>query len=228
MRPTVLLFDIDGTLITTGGAGRRAIERAFAKTYGREDAFRGLNFGGMTDRAIVRHGLTAIGKPADDAAIDALLAEYVATLAEEVAKASDYRVHAGMHEALDATCGRAGFAVGLGTGNIRAGAKVKLERVGIHERFTFGGFGCDHEDRTELIRRGAERGAGLLKAPLAECRVVIIGDTPKDISAAKGIGAESVAVATGGFKADDLAACNPTLTVPDLAAPGALAHLLGG
>ena len=227
MRPTVLLFDIDGTLITTGGAGKRAIERAFEKMHARDDAFRGLNFGGMTDRAIVRHGLTAIGKDAGDEHIDALLAEYVATLAEEVAKASDYPVHAGMHEALDATVGRKGFAVGLGTGNIRAGAKVKLDRVGIHDRFSFGGFGCDHEDRTELIRRGAQRGAQELGAPLAACRVIVIGDTPKDISAAKGIGAESVAVATGSFKADALAECKPTLTVASLAAPGALAHLLG-
>ena len=227
MRPTVLLFDIDGTLLSSGGAGRRAIERAFGERYGRTDAFAKLSFAGMTDRAIARAGLTEIGHSSDEREIDEALDHYVRVLEEEVARADRYKIHAGMLEALDAAFARANTAVGLGTGNIRRGATVKLARVSLHERFAFGGFGCDHEDRAELIRVGAQRGAGALGVPLAECRVVVIGDTPKDVAAAQAIGAESIAVATGTYKVEQLMPTGATWVFPDLAAPGAQAALLG-
>src|SRR6185312_16357516 len=157
MRPTILLFDIDGTLLDTGGAGRRSMERAFADRHARRDACAGISFGGMTDRAIARAGLAAIGVEPTPAAIDDLIAAYLAVLAEELA-ASSAVVHAGIEPALDAAAA-AGAAVGLGTGNVRAGARLKLARVGLHERFAFGGFGCDDEARDALLRVGAERGA---------------------------------------------------------------------
>jgi phosphoglycolate phosphatase-like HAD superfamily hydrolase len=226
MRPTVLLFDIDGTLITTGGAGRRAIERAFEAHTGRRDACSSFSFAGMTDRAIVRAGLRAIDHHADEAGIDALLDGYLAVLADEVARATDFYVHAGVEEALAAAHARPRTAVGLGTGNIREGARVKLSRVGIYHRFGFGGFGSDHEDRAELLRIGAARGASDLGVPVEECRVVVIGDTPRDIAAARAIGADSLAVATGPFATDELATHAPTRVFRDLAAPGALDELL--
>jgi len=227
MRPTVLLFDIDGTLLSSGGAGRRAIERAFFERYGRRDAFAKISFAGMTDRAIARAGILECGRECSEAEIDAALDHYVRTLEEEVAKAGNYRVHAGMHAALDAASARKNTAVGLGTGNIRRGARVKLSRVALHERFAFGGFGCDSEDRAELIRMGARRGAESLGTSVEECRVVIIGDTPKDVAAAQAIGAESIAVATGTFKVEQLRETPATFVFPDLAAPGALEALLG-
>lgn len=228
MTPTVLLFDIDGTLITTGGAGRRAITRAFEALHGRPDACDRFSFGGMTDRAIARLGLEAIGVAASTAAVDALLGAYLRLLEEEVARveAARYHVHAGMREAVEA--GHAlGFAVGLGTGNVREGAMTKLRRVGLHARFDFGGFGDDHELRPELIRRGAERGAERLGRPLEAVRVVVIGDTPKDVDAALAIGAECVAVATGGHPVDALLASGATRAFADLLAPGALDAVLG-
>lgn len=227
MRPTVLLWDIDGTLLSTGGAGRRAMERAFDRHAGRRDACAAFAFDGMTDRAILRAGLLSIGHDATEDAIDALLAIYVEMLAEEMLAASDIRLHHGVIEALDAAARRAGCAVGLGTGNVRAGARAKLTRVGIYERFAFGGFGCDHERRDELLRIGAARGAARLGAPLEACRVVVIGDTPKDIAAAEAIGAESIAVATGRYDLAALAACAPTHLFRDLSAAGALEALLG-
>ncbi|HZF50246.1 MAG TPA: HAD family hydrolase [Polyangiaceae bacterium] len=227
MRPAIFLFDIDGTIVTTGGAGRRAIERAFDRLHKRSDACDGISFGGMTDRAIVRAGLTAIGAAASERDIDAFLAVYLEILVEEVDLASDYRVHQGVVEAVEATLAREASAVGLGTGNIREGARLKLQRVGLFDRFGFGGFGCDHEDRGELLRIGAARGAEKLGVPLAECRVVVIGDTPKDIAAAKAIGAECLAVATGFFTAEALASHSPTRVFADLAAPGAIEALLG-
>src|SRR4051794_943830 len=126
MRPTVLLFDIDGTLVTTGGVGRRSLEKAFERTFGRPDAFATFRLDGMTDRAIVRLALAAINEPCTEDAIDALLKHYVELLEEEVAKAdmTRYRVHTGMERAVDLAASRQGFAVGLGTGNIRDGARV--------------------------------------------------------------------------------------------------------
>ena len=201
MRPTVLLFDIDGTLITTGGVGRRALERVFEELYGGAGALGHIRLDGMTDRAIVRAGLTAVGAPTGDEQIDRVLTAYVGVLEDEVGRADPalYYLHRGMAKALEVAAEHREVALGLGTGNIREGARVKLAKVGVYERFRFGGFGSDHEQRVELIRRGAERGASLLGAPLEECRVVIIGDTPKDVAAAKGIGAECVGVGTGMF-----------------------------
>jgi phosphoglycolate phosphatase-like HAD superfamily hydrolase len=229
LRPTVLLFDIDGTLITTGGAGRRAIRAAFAQQYGRADACDHFSFGGMTDQAIARQGLEAIGVEVTSASIAELLSTYVLHLEDEVRRVpeADYRVHVGMHAAIDAGHAR-GFAVGLGTGNVKAGATVKLRRVGLHERFDFGGFGDDDERRPELIRRGAERGAARLGVPLDEARVVVIGDTPKDVDAAQALGADSVAVATGGFSVDALRAAGATWVFPDLTVQGALEAVLSG
>jgi phosphoglycolate phosphatase-like HAD superfamily hydrolase len=231
-RPTILLFDIDGTLITTSGVGRRAIERSFILHYGRDDMLRDVHFGGMTDRAIARAGLAALGEPVEgpaaEGAIDALLERYVDVLVEEVAGEGSVRLHPGVLATLDALADRAGIAIGLGTGNIRAGARVKLGCVGIFERFAFGGFGCDHEDRAELLRIGSARGAAALGMPAAGCRVVVIGDTPRDIAAARAIGAESVAVATSSFGRAELIAAGASHVFDDLTAPEVLATLVPG
>ncbi len=226
MLPTVLLFDIDGTLMDSGGAGRRSIERAFERRHGRRDACAAVSFGGMTDRAIARAGLLAVGVTPTAAAIDDLLAAYLDALVEELATTTAL-VHRGVEAALDAAAA-AGAAVGLGTGNVRDGAHLKLARVGLHQRFAFGGFGSDDEIRSALLRVGAERGAAVLGARPEACRVVVIGDTPKDVAAAQAIGAESVAVATGSYGEAALAACGPTWVVRDLEEEGALALLLGG
>jgi phosphoglycolate phosphatase-like HAD superfamily hydrolase len=226
MRPTVLLFDLDGTLLDTGGAGRRAIERAFGRRFARPNACDSIRFDGMTDRAIVRAGLEALGEAATDTAITELIAMYVEALEEEVARAPAYRVLAGVDAILDACAARARVAIGLGTGNVRDGARIKLGRARLFERFSFGGYGCDAESRPELLRKGAERGAFELGVVVAECRVVVIGDTPKDIAAAQAIGCESVAVATGSFSVTVLRASSPTHVVETLAHPDAITAVL--
>ncbi|MCA3016138.1 MAG: haloacid dehalogenase-like hydrolase [Myxococcaceae bacterium] len=229
LRPTVLLFDIDGTLLTAGSAGRRAIRGAFEQRYGRADACDHFSFGGMTDQAIARQGLEAIGVSVTPAAVAELLATYVGLLEHEVQRVPDaeYRVFPGVLDAVEVAHAR-GYAVGLGTGNVRAGATVKLRRVGLHLRFDFGGFGDDAELRPELIRHGAERGAARLGRPRSETRVVVIGDTPKDVEAARAIGADCVAVATGGFPVEALVAAGATWAFADLTAPGALEAVVTG
>lgn len=227
MKPSVLLYDIDGTLITTGGAGRQAINAAFVSTFGRADACSHFSFSGMTDRAIVRLGLEHLRVEVDEAAIDRVIDAYLRHLEQAVRDASEetYRVHLGIPEALRASR-EAGCAVGLGTGNVERGARTKLERVGLFEHFDFGGYGDDHELRPELIRRGAERGAAKLGRSLAEVRVVIIGDTPKDVAAAKAIGADCLAVATGDHDSAELLAAGARWAFDDLTAPGALEALI--
>ena len=158
-----------------------------------------------------------------------MLDGYLALLREEVAIVSEprYRIHAGVLAALDAAASRSNFAIGLGTGNIEAGAMIKLERVGIAHKFAFGGYGSDAEDRAALIGVGASRGAARLDRPLTDCRVVVIGDTPKDIAAARSNDAEAFAVATGVFDSSQLASFEPDHLYDSLGAEGALDAMLG-
>jgi len=230
VKPTVLLFDVDGTLVTTCGAGRRAIERTFELRHGTKDVLT-FSFGGMTDKAIVRGALLALGRSFAteedvEREMDATLAFYLEVLVEEVAR-TRIRIHAGMERALDMADARQEVALGLGTGNIRKGAEIKLGCVGIYNRFGFGGFGDDSIDRPTLLMAGVRRGAEKLGVPVEDCHIVVIGDTPKDIAAAKAIGANSIAVATGMHDVAELKQCDPTAVFENLADPRAEVVLFG-
>ncbi len=227
MRPTILLFDIDGTLLLTGGAGRRAFERAFAQVTGRRDACDGLSFGGMTDRGIARAGLAALGREVDEATIEALFARYLDALADELLRTPKYTIMPGVRALIAALAGHSHVAIGLGTGNLRRGAEAKLRHGQLWELFAFGGFGCDHEQRDELLRIGASRGAQHLGCAYRDCRIVVIGDTARDVIAAQQIGAECIAVETGGVTAEALRGAGPCAVFRDLNAEGLLERLLG-
>jgi len=224
--PRVFLFDIDGTLVWTGGAGRRAMTLGFADVHGRTDVFDGLSFGGMTDRAIVRQGLAKLGGEITEAAIDVVLDAYLARLERELLSC-EYRVFPGVEAVLSELRPKSRVAVGLGTGNVRRGAYAKLARGALGEAFAFGGFGCDAEDRAELLRAGARRGAEQLGEPLAACEVVVIGDTPKDVAAALAIGARCIGVGTGAFTPESLVACGAHAAFRTLADDGAREALVG-
>ena len=219
MRPTIFLFDIDGTILDGGGVGRRAMQAAFAEVVGDTEALPRVRFSGMTDRAIVRAGLRGAGQPEDDAVIDAVLDRYLELLPEQIATAQRYAMHVGVTEAVDAALQLASSAVGLGTGNVKIGAQCKLEPLGIAGQFAFGGFGCDAEDRAMLLRIGAGRGAQQLGLPLEACRVLVIGDTPADVAAAHAIGARCLAVATGTYRLEQLHECGADWVVTDLRDP---------
>jgi phosphoglycolate phosphatase len=228
MRPTILLFDIDDTLITTGGAGRRALHRAFCEILGERD-WLPFSLAGMTDRSIVRRALREAGRRDDEEVIDSILAAYLVRLAPEVATAEEYAVLPGVVQVLDVLAQHlsGGCAVGLGTGNIEPGARIKLARGGLDRRFAFGGFGSDHEVRAEILRAGARRGAVHLGRPVEACRVVAVGDTPRDVEAALAIGAECVGVGTGAHSPEELRAAGAQAAFADLAAGGALEAVLG-
>jgi phosphoglycolate phosphatase-like HAD superfamily hydrolase len=211
---TVYLFDVDGTLVSTGGAGRRALRGALERVCGavRDDPL-DFSFAGCTDRWIVRRGLERCGASADAGVLEAVFEAYVRLLPAEVAAVSDYVVHPGVPELLAALPGR---ALGLGTGNIERGARIKLARGGLDTLFDFGGFGSDAEDRAELLRVGAERGARALDCSLDRCRVIVVGDTVRDVRAARAIGAECLGVMTGGTDEETFRSEGADLVVGDL------------
>jgi phosphoglycolate phosphatase-like HAD superfamily hydrolase len=224
-RRTVVLFDIDGTLITCGGAGRQAVKAAFLEIAGRDDVC-DFPFDGGTDRGIARRGLMSAGLEPTEEAIDALLACYLRHLPGAIERSVRYAVMPGVHALLDALRDHEGLAIGLGTGNVEEGAFAKLRRGQLDAHFAFGGFGCDHEERPRLLDAGASRGAARLEVAREACRVVIVGDTPKDVAAAHAIGAECVAVATGSHGRRELEQAGARIVLEDLRAPEALAVLL--
>ncbi len=215
----VALFDIDGTLVDTGGAGRRAIGRAAEALHGRRDLFDGVPFDGATDRAICRSALARLSRSFGEADIDGLLSAYVAMLADEVAR-SPYGIFPGVRECV-ALFEQRGVLLGLGTGNVEAGARIKLARGDLNAPFAFGGFGSDAEDRALILRAGLSRAEALLGRAARD--PWIIGDTPKDLAAGRAIGAKVALVATGRYGVEQLAAQEPDLCVASLADPRVLA-----
>lgn len=224
VRPVIFLFDIDGTLIDAAGAGRRALTAAFDARFERGDVLAGITFCGRTDRGLVREALRLAGEPEDLAVVDAILADYIARLPGELASTAGYCVYDGVGEALSVAS--AVGMVGLGTGNIAAGARLKLDPFGLTSQFSFGGYGCDAEDRAALLRIGARRGAAQAGCDVEDCCVRVIGDTPLDIAAAHAIGASCLAVTTGRYDRAALARHEPTCIVEDLSRPAALEFLM--
>jgi phosphoglycolate phosphatase len=214
-RPTILLFDIDGTILDVHHAGRRAIQLAFGERYQRHDACDSFSFGGMTDIAIVKQGLAHIDQPSNTLHIAKTIDCYLQHLELQL-KHTAATCFVGIRETIE-RAKSSGHAVGLGTGNVRHGAFLKLSQVGLGESdFSFGGYGDDAEMRSELVAAGASRGAAQLAISVNQARVVIIGDTPKDVEAARANGAECLAVTTGGFGAQALKEAGATVVVDSL------------
>jgi phosphoglycolate phosphatase len=223
MGAKVLLFDIDGTLIDCGGAGRTAMETAFGRLHGRADALAHFVFGGMTDPLIVREGLRKIGARETVEEVAALLDAYLEILEAELPKTSRFRVIPHVEATLE-RAKASGHRLGLGTGNLERGAAIKLRHAGIFEHFEFGGYSSDAEDRAELLGHGAARGRALAGE---SAEVVVIGDTPRDVAAARAIGATCIAVATGRFSVAELEATGAEHVVASLADARVFA-VLGG
>ena len=224
---TVLLFDIDGTLVSTGGAGRLAYERAFAAEFGPDHGLLDFSFSGMTDPLLIRRGLEAAEREVTPEAVEEMIERYLEHLPSTIEEASEYVVHPGASSLVAEMAGESGYAVGLGTGNVESGARLKLEPAGLNDHFGFGGFGSDAEDRAELLHVGACRGAHRLGRSVEVCRVVVIGDTERDIDAAREIGAETVAVDTGTTDSNTIRRAGPDLFVDDLRSRQLHRFLLG-
>src|SRR5262245_56293040 len=190
------LFDIDGTLVRAGGAGARALDRVIEARYGIRSAMRGIDAGGKTDPWILEELFAArLGRAPVEDEIASILDAYVPVLAEECATGPAFRVLEGAFEVVEWLGARGDVAVGLATGNTEAGARVKLERAGLWQRFTFGGYGSDSPVRAELVATAIARGEAAAGAKAD--RVVVVGDTMHDVRAARACGADVVAVTTG-------------------------------
>jgi len=226
----LLLFDVDGTLIAAGGAGRRSIERAFAHHFagrlGPRDAWlSGLRLDGMTDRLIVREGIERLGLAFDDGTCTDLLDTYLGFLASEI-HGPGYRVLPGVEEALSGLASE-GALLGLCTGNVREGARLKLARGGLDRFFGFGeadlnGFAQDGEARERIVEAALRRASLQLGRRVEPDEALVIGDTPRDVAAARAVGVPVLAVATGRFSVEELRACGADWALPSLAGPEAL------
>ncbi len=222
MQRIIALFDIDGTLLRAGGAGRRAVELALSEVLDELDeevSLHAVEFAGRTDPWIVRAALMQYGVAADDDLIHDVLRRYVAHLPGELQRASAFEVLPGVLSLLSELSDRDDVVLGLGTGNTEPAAYAKLARGGLDSFFAFGGFGSDHADRPELLRTALRRGLARTGAKMGDARVVVIGDTPHDVAAAEAIGAHCVAVSTGGYEASTLQAAGAPVVVSDLRAP---------
>ena len=227
----LVLFDIDGTMLWTDGAGRRAIQTALTEVFGGTGPA-SYWFDGKTDRQIVRDLMRHEGH-ADahiDARMDALLERYVECLERELADpAHPLRLYDGVVELLDALERRDDVTLGLLTGNLEAGARAKLRAAGIDfDRFRVNAFGSDHELRPELPAIARQRARERLGVELAGGDVVVIGDTPADVECGRGIGARAIAVATGRYSVAELAAHQPAAVFDDLSDTEAVMKVILG
>ncbi len=221
----LVLFDIDGTILWTQGAGRRAMEAALFSHFGAAGP-PSYRYDGKTDRQIVRESMREAGF--DDGTIDArtpgVLTEYLERLESELAAPGGavYR-YDGVMELLDALEARQDRILGLLTGNLVEGANRKLRAVQVApERFRLGAYGSDHEHRPALPAIAMQRARESLGLALAGEQVVIIGDTPADIHCGRDVGARAIAVATGHYSVEDLAAHAPAAVFADLTDTDAL------
>ncbi|NNE19175.1 MAG: HAD hydrolase-like protein [Myxococcales bacterium] len=221
MQRIIALFDIDGTLLRAGGAGRRAVELALGEVLDELDeevSLHAVEFAGRTDPWIVRSALTQYGVDADDDLIHEVLARYIAHLPRELERADGFEVLPGVLALLAELSDREDLVLGLGTGNTEPAAYAKLARGGLDSFFGFGGFGSDHSERPEVLRTALHRGLERTGAQMKDARVVVVGDTPHDVAAARAIGAHCVAVSTGRYEASTLQAAGASVVVSDLRA----------
>jgi phosphoglycolate phosphatase len=216
---TLVLFDIDGTLIQTGRAGVRGMNRAFADLFGAPDALDGVPVAGRTDRAIVSEVLAKIGEPAEDATITRVRDEYCRRLPEALADPASrpMGVLPGVTEMLDHLESRDDVVTGLLTGNFIAGAEIKLGNFDLWTRFAFGAFGDEHTERRALVPVAVAAAMRQGHAAFPPDRIIVIGDTPLDVDCAHAYGARAIAVATGMYPIEVLRECNAALTVATLA-----------
>ena len=227
----LFLFDVDGTLVTAQGAGRLAIGRALEAVYGTAGPIDSYDFRGRTDPRIVLDLMAAAGIA--EAAIRARLADcfdvYLKELSGLVGAGRRVRLMPGIDRVVEALTARDDALVGLLTGNIEAGARVKLGPTGLWPRFRLGAYGSDDIDRRRLPAIACARARAVAGREFPFERVTIIGDTPLDVDCARACGAVAVSVATGNHAAEELSACAPDLLFTDFTdVDTAVRRLTGG
>jgi phosphoglycolate phosphatase-like HAD superfamily hydrolase len=220
----LILFDIDGTLITAGGAGTRSLDRAFNALFGIKDAFKSITLSGKTDIQIIKEGLRLHELTGVDGNVEKMKGMYLSFLREEVNNPWK-KMKPGIAELLTILKCRT-MPLGLLTGNLEEGAGIKLTPFRLNEYFIDGAFGSDNEERDELLPIAIEKffRKGFAYTP-AEC--IVVGDTPRDVRCAKIHGAFSVAVATGPYSKEELLRTDADIVVGSFEDAEKCARILG-
>ena len=209
LSPLAILFDVDGCLISTGGAGTKAWRRAFERLHGIPAEIGQFTEAGMTGPDVGRQTFVRLlGRDPTETEMGRLFGAYLEYLTEEVGRSAGYRVMPGVEVLLPRLID-AGLLLGFVSGALEAAAHIKLERARLNRFFSFGGYGSDSADRAELTRLAIQRCGRLHGHALNPARMLVVGDTPRDVEAGRAVGAVTVGVATG------------TYTVPQLEAAGA-------
>lgn len=223
----LLLFDIDGTLITSGGAGEGALMDAMKQRFGIGEDLAGITIAGATDALIARMMLEKNGLPASPENVTTLLDAYLTFLGGRLARHSG-RVLPGIVRLLDRLRDRKDCVLALLTGNLVRGAEIKLSHYRVWEYFEFGAFADDHHDRNELPKFARARAVEAHGEDFPAERIFVIGDTPRDIECGKAVGARTVAIATGNYSRAELAAHHPDFLFDDLSDTDAVVGVLLG
>lgn len=211
-----VLWDIDGTLLTTGGAGAVAWQRAFEELYGIEANIDENTRAGMTDPEITEIIFAQVigheGTPEERAQV---VAKYLEYMPDAVAESSGYEVKPGIAEILPRLAGE-GIVQGIVSGNVEPAARIKLARGDLDKYFTFGGYGSDDRDRVKVTERAIERGGEVVGAPLDRAATIAVGDTPRDVTAGHGAGIRVVGVATGAYSVAEQEAAGADWAIADV------------
>ena len=219
MKPLAILFDIDGTLITTGGAGAVAWRRAFQELYGIPADIGQFTDAGMTDAGVGCKTFAAvIGREPTPRELARVIATRLKYLPEAVNESEGYRVLDGVEDLLPELA-NAGYLLGVTTGGTDSAAHIKLARANLGRWFPVGGYGSDSTNRTELTKIAIQRCGRMLGMDLDPRRVLVIGDTPLDIAAAHGAQAIGVGVASGHFSEEELERAGADYVLPSLRSP---------
>jgi phosphoglycolate phosphatase-like HAD superfamily hydrolase len=203
-----ILFDIDGTLLHSGGAGQAGIERALKVAFGITAPTEGIPVAGRTDRAIGYDLLRYHGLEPTESVFARLRETYIQLLPTELASRNGH-TYPGVRELLSQLSARDDVRLGLLTGNYREAAWLKLRHYQIADHFSFGGFGDEHADRDEVAKAAFAAAMNHHPQPIVKDRLWVVGDTPADIRCGRAIGARVIAVATGMYSVDELAESRP-------------------
>lgn len=224
----IILFDIDGTLVW-GGPAKDAFCEAMVEVYGTAGDVRGVSFAGKTDPQIARQLLATVGVDDDviDEGLEELWGRYLGYLAELITDRPP-EVLPGVYELLDALAGLEDVGLGLLTGNIVGGAELKLGSAGLWNRFGFGSYGSDHEERDQLPAIAVGRAQELWGDVITAGHGIIVGDTPRDVACGKAGGMRTLAVATGSFSVEQLSGIGADHVVADFSSTAEVVELLAG
>jgi phosphoglycolate phosphatase len=236
----LVLFDIDGTLVLTGGAGIRAMNRACEELVGHPQPLAGIPVAGRTDRIILTDVLASTNHALDDGLLERLRDAYISNLREEIERPGRTQsfeslgprggvkaVMPGIRELLDVLQRRDDVLLGLLTGNFEAGARIKLEHFDLWRYFRCGAYGDDAADRNELVPFALERARRCGLPDIAPDHILVVGDTPHDVACALAVGATPVGVATGGFTVEQLRESGADIVFQDLSRTSGFLNLLG-